>query len=183
MYIYIYELNLFKEIPGSKTILVKWPFLAQSLKKPLACSIFWNVKLHGVARSPDGRTAFITEVPNTVQAVASHNYRLSKSWNNVLDCRSSCQVRNAFAFDEDSGSGSLPIPLLPLCQIQTPDMDLSCFAPDPGQNEMLGSGKQSHRSFAKSSLHQYISTPRPEACESESERQVSKHLAAAMEAF
>ena len=29
-----------------------------------------------------------------------------------------------------------------------------------------------------SSLHQYISTPRPVACESESERQVSKHLAA-----
>lgn len=29
-----------------------------------------------------------------------------------------------------------------------------------------------------SSLHQYTSTPRPVACESESERQVSKHLAA-----
>lgn len=29
-----------------------------------------------------------------------------------------------------------------------------------------------------SSLNQYISTPRPVACESESERQVSKHLAA-----
>ena len=67
--------------------IVKWRFFVQSLNKPLACSISWNVKLHRVACSPDRRIAFITEVPNTVQAVASRHYKLSKSWNNVLDSR------------------------------------------------------------------------------------------------
>ena len=86
-YITWVTVNLWKEIPGNKAILVKWRFFVQSLKKPLACSISWNVKLHRVACSPDRRIAFITEVPNTVQAVASHHYMLSKSWNNVLDSR------------------------------------------------------------------------------------------------